>query len=133
MNYLTRDDLLDLHAYAIARYGGRQGVKSQDRLEQVVQAPRQVLFGAELYPDLASKTAILVYLLIKHRPFVGGNEATALLALLRSLTLNHGALRPEIGSSELFWLLRALNYSDMDKDGLEQWLRESLLVTASEV
>jgi death-on-curing protein len=128
MNYLTRDDLLDLHAYVIMRYGGRQGIKSQDRLQQVVQAPRQVLFGEELYPDLASKAAALVYLLIKHRPFVGGNELTALLALFRTLALNNAALRPDIGTSELFWLFRALNYSDMNKDGLENWLRENIVV-----
>lgn len=127
MHYLSRDDLLDLHAYAVARYGGLLGVKSQDRLQQVVHAPGQTMFGAELYPDLPSKTAALVYMLVKHHPFVGGNSLTALLALLRMLELNAAALRPEIGNSELFWLFRALNHSDMDKDGLERWLRENLV------
>jgi death on curing protein len=126
MNYLSKNDLLDLHAYAVARYGGLMGVKSQDMLQQVAHAPRQELFGAELYPDLPSKAAALVYMLVKSHPFIGGNEVTALMALLRFIELNGMALRPEVGDSEIFWLFRALNHSDMDKDGLERWLRDSL-------
>lgn len=33
MHYLTREDLLDLHAFAVERYGGLLGIKSQDRLQ----------------------------------------------------------------------------------------------------
>jgi death on curing protein len=65
-------------------------------------------------------------MLVKSHPFVGGNEVTALMALLRFLQVNDQALRPEVGDSEIFWLFRALNHSDMDKEGLERWLRESL-------
>jgi death-on-curing protein len=127
MNYLTKDDLLDLHAYALERYGGLMGVKSQDRLQQVVRAPHQEMFGAELYPDLCSKAAVIVYLMVKSHPFVGANDAAALMALLRFLTINGHALRPDVGAGEIAWVFRALNHSDMDKEGLEQWLRESLV------
>jgi death-on-curing protein len=130
MNYLTKDDLLDLHAFAVERYGGLMGIKSQDRLQSVLNAPRQEMFGAELYPDLCSKAAVLVYMLVKSHPFLGANEATALLALLRFLALNDAALRPEVGAAELAWLFRALNHSDMDKEGLEQWLRDSVAAVA---
>jgi death on curing protein len=130
MNYLTKDELLDLHAYAAERYGGLLGIKSQDRLQSVINAPRQEMFGAELYPDVCSKAAVLVYMLLKSHPFMGGNEATALLVLLRFLDLNGAALKPAIGASELAWVFRALNHSDMDKEGLEQWLRDSVAEAA---
>jgi death-on-curing protein len=126
MNYLTREELLDLHAYAVERYGGLLGIKSQDRLLTVVNAPRQELFGVELYPDVCAKAAALVYLIVKSHPFVGANEATALLALLRFLEVNGVALKSEISSSELVYVFRALSNSDMDKEGLEQWLRDSV-------
>lgn len=126
MKYLTRDDLLDLHVYAVTRYGGLMGIASQDRLQSALNAPRQLMFGAELYPDIQSKASALMFLLIKSRPFVGGNEITALMALLRFLDLNAAELRPEVSDSELFWLVRALNHSDMGKEGLEQWLRENV-------
>lgn len=130
MNYLTKDDLLDLHAFAVERYGGLMGIKSQDRLQSALNAPRQEMFGAELYPDVCGKGAVLVYMLVKSHPFVGANEATALLALLRFLAINGASLRPEVGAAELAWLFRALNRSDIDKEGLEQWLRDSVAVPA---
>ena len=92
MVYLTKDELLDLHAYAITRYGGRLGVSSQDKLLTAIDSPRQAMFGAELYPDVASKAAALTFLLLKSRPFLGANETTALLALLRFLEINGAAL-----------------------------------------
>ncbi|WP_240695560.1 type II toxin-antitoxin system death-on-curing family toxin [Candidatus Chloroploca sp. Khr17] len=127
MHYLTKDDLLDLHAYAVERYGGLLGIKSQDRLQTVLSAPQQAMFGAELYPDLCSKAAVLVYMLVKSHPFIGANDATALLVLLRFLEVNGAALQAAIGTAELAWIFRALNHSDLDKAGLEQWLRESVV------
>jgi death-on-curing protein len=132
VHYLTCDDLLDLHAYAVERYGGLLGIKSQDRLQNALNAPRHVMFGAELYPDVASKAAVLVYLLVKSHPFNGANETTALLAMLRFLAMNGLALRPAIKDTELAWVVRALNTGDIDKEGLEQWLRESIAEARSE-
>ena len=125
MNYLTKDEILDLHAFVAQRYGERLGIASQDRLTSAVDAPRQVLFGAELYPDLASKAAALAFLLLKSRPFLGANEGTALLALLRFLEIN-GASMGEIGADELVRVVRSVNYSRLDRAGLEEWLRGHL-------
>lgn len=125
MNYLTKDDLLDLHALVIERYGGRLGIASQDRMTSALDAPTQVMFGAELYPDMPSKAAALTFLLLKSRPFVGANEATALMAMLRFLEINHAGLN-EAAQSELLRIVRAINHSDLDREGLESWLREHL-------
>jgi death-on-curing protein len=130
MYYLSKNDLLDLHAYVLTRYGGNLGIASQDRLATVVATPRQVLFGTELYPDLPSKAAALVFFILKNRPFLGGNEVTALLALLRFLALNNAALRGEISDAELIWLVRAVNQADLDKEGVERWLRENIAADA---
>jgi death-on-curing protein len=128
MNYLTKDDILDLHACVVTLYGGRLGVASQDRLTTAIDAPRQFMFGAELYPDLPSKAAALTFLLLKSRPFLGANEATALMALLRFLDVNGARL--EVSDAELIWLARSVNLSDLDREGLENWLRENVAIYA---
>jgi death-on-curing protein len=129
MNYLTKDEVLDLHAYIITRYGGRRGIASLDRLISAVDAPRQVMFGAELYPDLPSKAAALTFLIVKNRPFLGANEATALLALLRFLEINHTGLG-DVSEAEILQVVRAINHADIDRAGLERWLRERLATFA---
>jgi death on curing protein len=126
MDYLTKDDLLDLHAFAVTRYGGRLGIASQDALNRVVDAPRQVMFSSELYPDVPSKAAALVFLLIKSRPFLAANESTALFALLRFLEINGAELDPNTSEAELLWLVRSINQSDLDREGLEAWLRQNM-------
>jgi death-on-curing protein len=125
MNYLSRDDLLDLHAHAVERYGGRLGIRSQDRLLAAVNAPQQVMFDEELYPDLASKAAALGFMILKNRPFNGGNEATALLALLRALEIN-GYRVAENFPRKLAVVLQGVLHSELDRDDLAAWLREEL-------
>jgi death-on-curing protein len=129
MNYLTKDELLDLHTYVVTRYGGRMGIASHDRLMTALDAPRQVLFETELYPDLPSKAAALTFLLLKNRPFLGGNEVTAVMALLRLLDLNQVALREEIDEADLHAIVRSVNHSKLDREGLERWLRKNLVQT----
>jgi death on curing protein len=127
MNYLSLNDLLDLHTFAVERYGGRLGIKSQDQLQGALQAPRQIIFGEELYPDLAGKAAVLAFQLLKNRPFVAANEATALLAILRLLHLNDASLG-DTPVEALADELRAVLHSDQDRDGLATWLRDRVQV-----
>ena len=130
ITYLSRDDLLDLHTIAVERYGGLLGIASQDRLLNVINAPRQEMFGAEVYTDLPSKAAAMVFLLVKSAPFLGANITTALFVLLRFLEINQAQLRDGTDESELFWVFRSLSHGDLDREGLERWLRESVVSCA---
>jgi death-on-curing protein len=131
MNYLTRDDVLDLHTFVIQRYGGRLGIKSQDKLLSAVNAPQQVLFGEEVYADIASKAAVLGFQLLKNRPFVEGNEVTALLAVLRFLDINDIALTDTL-SDAVASRLQAVQRSECNRDTLTAWLRDQLGVEVGE-
>jgi death-on-curing protein len=131
MNYLTRDDILDLHTFVIQRYGGRLGIKSQDKLLSAVNAPQQVLFGEEVYADIASKAAVLGFQLLKNRPFVEGNEVTALLAVLRFLDINDVALT-EVLAEAIARQLQAVQRSESTRDTLTAWLRDQLGVEVGE-
>lgn len=125
MIYLTREDLLDLHMVALERYGGRLGIRSQDRLLAAVNAPAQQMFGVELYPDLAAKAAAVAFMILKNRPFNGGNEATALLAILRMLDLNGYAIQPAVPGG-LAGLLLGVLHSEIDRDDLADRLRDAI-------
>ncbi len=120
--YLTRDELLDLHLLSVERWGGRLGIRSQDRLLASLQLPQQVMFGAELYPDLADKVAVLGFQLLKHRPFFGGNEATALLAMLQMLAQN-GVVVDGASVARLADLLRQVLHSSLSRDQLAAAVR----------
>ena len=116
---------------AIERYGGRLGIKSQDKLHTVFSAPQQIIFGAELYGDIASKAAVMGFQMLKNRPFLAANEATALLAMLRFLHINDVPLTGAMAEG-LAAQLRAVLASEIDRDGLTQWLRDQLEVGVNE-
>jgi len=122
MRYLTVDEVLVLHDYAIERFGGSPGLASLERLEASLAVPMQTMFGQELYPDLWSKAAILCYLLIKNHPFVDGNKRTALYALLRFLELN-GYTIAVADNDELYRFTMDVATSALDKEEIEAWLR----------
>ncbi|HEU5011726.1 MAG TPA: type II toxin-antitoxin system death-on-curing family toxin [Roseiflexaceae bacterium] len=126
-NYLSKNDLLDLHTFVIERYGGRMGIASQDRLNTVLNAPRQVMFNAELYPDVPSKAAAQTFLLLKSRPFVNANQSTALMVLLRFLAINNVVVREHVSADELLWVIRTVDQSAFTKEQLEAWLRENTM------
>lgn len=50
-------------------------------LESCLATPFQSFSGKSPYPDLASKTSILFYLMIKNHPFQNGNKRIAMTTL----------------------------------------------------
>jgi death-on-curing protein len=106
VRYLSPAEVILIHDHAIREFGGSSGLMSLERLEAVIEAPRQTMFGEELYSDISSKAAILFYLLIKGHPFIDGNKRTAALALIEFLERNGTPSTPpttnSIGS-QLTW------------------------------
>jgi len=123
IQYLTIEDVLALHDYAIQRYGGSSGILGMGRLESALDTPKQAMFGEELYPDVFAKSAILVYLLIKNHPFVDGNKRAALYALLRFLETN-GLTISVASNDELYQFTIDIATSILDKAQIEEWLRK---------
>lgn len=86
--YLSVNDVLDLHAEAIAQFGGMDGLRSQDLLESAVFQPQQSLFGEDAYPSFSSKAAAYAYFIAMNHAFFDGNKRTAAAAMLTFLYLN---------------------------------------------
>lgn len=88
MRYLTLGEVLDLHARVLAQTGGGQGLRSLPALEASVAQPRHTFGGADLYPDLAEKAAMLGFGLIQGHAFVDGNKRVGHAAMEAFLLLN---------------------------------------------
>lgn len=123
MRYLTIDEVITLHEYAVERFGGSLGLVDRGKLEASVAAPMQNVFDTELYPDLWSKAAILFFLLIKNHWFIDGNKRVALYALLRFLETN-GYTIFGITHDELFKFTIDAANSVLNKDDITAWLKQ---------
>jgi death-on-curing protein len=86
--HLTVEIVREIHAEAIARFGGLDGVREMALLESAVAAPQASFAGKSPFTDLADVAAAYLYYLCKNHPFIDGNKRTALGACLVFLRLN---------------------------------------------
>jgi death-on-curing protein len=124
MRYLELDEVIRIHERAIRQYGSSLEMRDLGLLESALATPKQTMFGDDLYPDLASKAAILLYLLIKNHPFVDGNKRTGFLCVLRFLEVNGYGLAAS--DDELYQFTLDVATSVMDKDAIGAWIRAYL-------
>jgi death-on-curing protein len=80
MNYLTAAQVLFIHARLVAETGGTLGIRDMGLLEAAVARPQATFAGEDLYPDVYTKAATLMFGLINNHPFVDGNKRVGVAA-----------------------------------------------------
>lgn len=88
MKFLTLEDLEIIHLQIIDASGGSHGTRDRGRLKSALAAPRQEVFGEELYATIFEKAAVLLRGIIADHPFVDGNKRTGMMAALVFLNMN---------------------------------------------
>jgi death-on-curing protein len=86
--HLTVEIVREIHAEAIARFGGSDGVRDIALLESAVAAPQASFGGKSPYRDLAEIAAAYLFYLCRNHPFIDGNKRAALGSCIVFLRLN---------------------------------------------
>ena len=122
--FLTTDVVLEVHAAAIANFGGSAGLRDRALLESAVAAPQATFGGQSVYADVAEIAAAYLFFLCRNHPFVDGNKRAALGACLLFLRLN-GCLPAKDGPS---WeqLVLDVAASKLDRDMTTKRLKKLL-------
>ncbi len=120
--FLTVEDVLELHAIQLERYGGAAGLRDRGLLESAVAQPMASWGGQFLHPDLWSMAAAYLFHLVGNHPFVDGNKRIGLLSALVLLDL-HG-LSIDHASSRLYDLTVAVAEGRLDKEAVAAMLQE---------
>jgi death-on-curing protein len=121
-DFLSVEDVTQIHDEQIAAYGGAAGVRDQGLLESAVAMPRASFGEAYLHEDLAHMAAAYAFHIAQNQPYLDGNKRTGLVAALVFLDLNGvTVLDPR---ERLYDAMIAVAERRMDKDGLTELLRE---------
>jgi death on curing protein len=86
--HLTLDIVLEIHAEAIAQFGGSTGLRDRALLESAIAAPQASFGGVSPLTDTVDVAAAYLFYLCSNHPFVDGNKRAALGACLVFLKLN---------------------------------------------
>jgi death-on-curing protein len=122
--HLTVEIVREIHAEAIGRFGGSDGVREMSLLESAVAAPQASFGGGSPYRDIAEVAAAYLFYLCKNHPFIDGNKRAALGACVVFLRLN--GIEPETDGPAWEELTLAVAASEIDRNEATRRLRKLL-------
>jgi death-on-curing protein len=122
--HLTVEIVREIHAEAIARFGGSDGVRDMALLESAVAAPQASYGGQSVYADVAEIAAAYLFYLCRNHPFIDGNKRAALGACIVFLRLN--GIEPKPDATDWEELTLAVAASVVDRDETTARLRTLL-------
>lgn len=117
VQFLTLDEVLEIHQTLIERFGGATGVRDTGLLESALYRP-----STGYYSDLVQMAAAMFESLINNHPFVDGNKRVAFFATDVFLRLNGYRIDVE-GKAAYNFLINLFDTRTCDLEHLEPWLR----------
>ena len=120
VQFLSLDEVLEIHTVLIERFGGPQGVRDLGLLESALYRPR-----SGYYDDLVEMAAAMFESLIKNHPFVDGNKRVAFFATDVFLRLNGYKFEVEAKLAHQF-LMGLFETDSCDLEHLRPWVGESI-------
>jgi death-on-curing protein len=122
--FLPVDLVKQIHAEAIAQFGGSEGLRDEGLLESAVAAPQATLGGESVYGSMEEVAAAYLFYLCRNHPFVDGNKRVALGACLVFLRLN--GLEPAPDGPDWEKLTLDVAGSQLDSDATTRRLKALL-------
>lgn len=112
IEFLTLEDVTQIHEDQIARYGGSLGVRDLDLLISAVQQAQSGFGGEFFHHDVFEMAAAYLYHISRNHPFVDGNKRCAAAAAIVFLILNGIELRSDEDGLEKITLEAAQNLAN---------------------
>lgn len=119
--HLTVDIVREIHAEAIARFGGLDGLRESALLESAVAAPQATFGGRSPYKDLVEVAAAYLFYLCRNHPFIDGNKRVALGSCIVFLRIN--GIEPTADGPEWEDLTLAVAAGTIDREATTARLR----------
>lgn len=121
VQFLSCDELLEIHTRLIEQFGGSSGIRDMGLLESALFRPQ-----TGYYNDLAEMGAALFESLILNHPFVDGNKRIAFFGTDVFFRLN--GYKIEVVASEAHsFLIGLLDNRECNYDNLLPWIERSIV------
>jgi death-on-curing protein len=120
--FLDVPEVLELHAAALARWGGQDGVRDPGTLSSAVLQPQATFDGEYLHGDLFLMAAAYAFHIAEAQAFVDGNKRAGVLAAV--IFLDRNGVRVPQQEDVLYLALLEVADRTMSKAQLADLLRE---------
>ena len=96
MRYPTYSELIFINGLLLEDADlqtGKKKIRDIDMLLAATDRPRASVFGADAYPSLKEKAAVLLHSIARNHPFTDGNKRTGTVGALFLLAINGQAVK----------------------------------------
>jgi len=125
MIFLSKAEYIDINKMVLKQAKSNSfGIQYPQGLDLVVEQPKQVIFGRELYPNIWIKAAFIIQKLTKKHIFMDGNKRTAMISGIVFLDQNGYRLSfsPKDGESFILNITNSQDSEDVMLD-VAEWLK----------
>jgi death-on-curing protein len=120
--FLTLDEVLEVHLDQIERYGGTLRVRDHALLESAVAAPQSGFGGHYLHGDLFEMASAYLFHLVQNHLFLDGNKRVGTATALTFLELN--GLETKIPNQALVATVLAVAQGETEKSAIAAFFRK---------
>ncbi|MBY0457930.1 MAG: type II toxin-antitoxin system death-on-curing family toxin [Gemmataceae bacterium] len=128
MNFLTLEQVLEIHAKVIRLHGGDEGIHDLGLVESAVAQPRATFGGQYLNPTLPEMASALGFSLTSNHGFKDGNKRVGFTATDVFLRLNGHKIAAPVDDAERATL--AVASHQMTREELTEWVRQHIVPLA---
>ena len=125
IDFLTLEDVVQIHELQIARFGGAAGLRDLSLLESAIMQLQSSFGGEYLHQSIFEMAAAYLFHLTQNHPFIDGNKRVGLAAMLVFLELN--GISIEHSTDELYDLTMKVASSELDKNMVTEKIKELVL------
>lgn len=120
--FLSVEDVIEIHADQIERYGGSLGVREVELLRSAIGMPEAGFGDQYLHTDLFEMAAAYLYHIVQNHPFIDGNKRTGAMAVFVFLMLNGFTL--EAAESIFEEIVLKTAQGQIDKPAIAEFIRK---------
>jgi len=121
--FLSVEDVIEIHADQIQRYGGGLGIRDVGLLHSALGMPEAGFGDQYLHADLFEMAAAYLYHIVQNHPFIDGNKRAGTMAAFIFLKLNGLTLEADELAFETLILQAA--QGQVGKDAIADFFREN--------
>ena len=120
--FLTLDEVMDIHRNQIERYGGTLGGRDAALLESALAAPQSGFGDQYLHGDLFEMASASLFHVVQNHPFLDGNKRVGTAAALTFLELN--GVETKIPNQALVATVLAVAQGETEKSAIAAFFRK---------
>ena len=126
IQFLSVQDVLDIHANTLREQGGGAGIRDLGLLESAVAMPRQSFGGEYVHEGLAAMSAAYFFHLCQNHLFVDGNKRVGVSSAFVFLVANGVAVAHLPEPDEVERVTLSVASGELSKEELAEWLEARL-------